>query len=541
MTAAHSNQGSAPHTPKPRLLDRRLDRNAQAVAVLALAGAASALCLWLFFVQPVSLLEFQRQPLLDLYKLTPLDPAARPRVIIGYVILGALYGLGWWAAQRARGRAAWAIVLGSALASSAVLLFLYPFGAADIFDNIMHGRILGVHGANPFQDVARQFPSDPFYLYVAWKRSPSAYGPAWELLAGGVAWLTHETLRVSEALRVSTVIANVLAFKLVGVAFLAGSVGVVAAILRRQAPERALAGVVLLAWNPVVLVETVGQGHNDIAMVFWVLAAAWALTGRRYTLAVLALVMGALVKFLPVLMIPAALAIALRELSTLSARANGSESHSRITHHVSRFTPHLRFLLVTGLAAAAVIAIAYAPFWRGLETLSIERRQGLLTSSLPAAAWAILQSSWGQQPASERISLIAAGMTALFALWQAVRAWQDGEWLSFPRAAFNILMFYLLLTCLWFQNWYAIWPLALAALLPAGFQMRLAVFFSFAALAKPLILEPLWLWQRPIPPKTWRELRLGPAVMLLPWLYVLYTWLQARLPRRRSTPPAATP
>jgi hypothetical protein len=93
-----------------------------------------------------------------------------------------------------------------------------------------------------------------------------------------------------------------------------------------------------------------------------------------------------------------------------------------------------------------------------------------------------------------------------------------------------------LLTCLWFQNWYAIWPLGLAALLPAGFELRLAVLFSFAALAKPLIFEPLWLWQRPLPPKPWRELRLGPAVMLLPWLYVLYAWLQPRLPRRPSIP-----
>ena len=515
------------------------DSNRRAIATLGLVAAASTLSLLVFFVLPFSLLELYDRPLLDLYKLTPSDPAARWRVIAGYAFLGALYWLGWRAAQRARGRAAWAIVLGGALASSIVLLFLYPFGAADIFDNIMHGRILGVYGANPFQDVARQYQGDPFYPYVAWKRSPAAYGPAWELLAGGVAWLVQQTLRVSGTLRVSPIIANVLAFKLVGALFLAGSAGAVAAVLRRQAPERALAGVLLLAWNPVVLVETMGHGHNDIVMVFWVLAAAWALTGRRYTLAILALVLGALVKYLPVLMIPAALAIALRELGAARQSTGTSEAPSRITHHVSRFMPHLRFLLVTGLAAAALVAVAYAPFWRGLETLSIERRQGLLTSSLPAAAWALLQSSWGQQPASQRISLIAAGMTALFALWQAVRAWRDSDWLSFPRAAFNILMFYLLLTCLWFQNWYAIWPLGLAALLPAGFEMRLAVFFSFATLAKPLVFEPLWLWQRPMPSKIWRELRLGPAVMLLPWLYVLYAWLRPRLPRRSRAPRAA--
>ena len=131
--------------------------NRRATATLALVAAASTLSLLVFFVLPFSLLELYDRPLLDLYKLAPTDPAARWRVIAGYAILGALYWLGWRAAQRAQGRAAWGIVLGGALASATVLLFLYPFGAADIFDNIMHGRILGVYGANPFQDVAHQF------------------------------------------------------------------------------------------------------------------------------------------------------------------------------------------------------------------------------------------------------------------------------------------------------------------------------------------------------------------------------------------------
>ncbi len=46
----------------------------------------------------------------------------------------------------------------------------------------------------------------------------------------------------------------------------------IAAILRRLAPDRLLAGVVLFLWNPVVLYETIGQGHNDVAMLFWMAA-----------------------------------------------------------------------------------------------------------------------------------------------------------------------------------------------------------------------------------------------------------------------------
>ncbi len=124
-----------------------------------LAGAAvlSAFVYYLFFVRPFGLLERVDQPLLDLFKLSKTDPQARERLIAGYLILGVLYWLGLRAAQQAHGRAAWGIVLGGALASATILLFLYPFGAADIFDNIMHGRILGVYGGNPFRDVIGQF------------------------------------------------------------------------------------------------------------------------------------------------------------------------------------------------------------------------------------------------------------------------------------------------------------------------------------------------------------------------------------------------
>lgn len=152
-------------------------------AILAGIAALNVLCYWAFFVRPIGLFALYQRPLINLLKLTQTDPALRGRLITGYLILGALYWLGWRTAQRARGRLAWAAVAGGALASAVTLLFVMPIGAADIFDNIMHGRILGVHGANPFLHLPKQFPADPFFFYTAWRGWPSAYGPAWELLA----------------------------------------------------------------------------------------------------------------------------------------------------------------------------------------------------------------------------------------------------------------------------------------------------------------------------------------------------------------------
>ena len=214
--------------------------------------------------------------------------------------------------------------------------------------------------------------------------------------------------------------------------------------------------------------------------------------------------------------------------------AHNTHHASRFTHHASRFAPRLRFLLITGAASVALIVLFYAPFWQGVEILNIKGRQALFTASLPAAAWAALLPSLGKELAGQRVSTIAVALTALFALWQGMQAWRDRSWLSFTRASFHIIMFYLLITCLWFQSWYAVWPLGLAALLPPGHAARLAALFGYVALAKPLAFEPLWLWQRPLPPKAWRELRLGPALMALPLLYALLAWMSERVRREKK-------
>jgi len=202
------------------------------------------------------------------------------------------------------------------------------------------------------------------------------------------------------------------------------------------------------------------------------------------------------------LLLPAAGLIALRELPDLHAR--------------------VRFLAVTVLAAAALIALAYAPFWAGLKTLTIVQREDMFTASLPAALWAWLTPAWGKAAASASLSRLAAGFTVAFALWQGYRAWADHTWRSFPLAAFWVTMFWLQVTCLWFQEWYTIWPVALAAILASDSHLLLALALNVGGVIKSLILVPLWVWRRPQPSQLWWELRLGPAALALPWLSVAW-------------------
>lgn len=456
-----------------------------------MAGTSFLLYL-LAFVYPYNIFELYPYPRLAVYRFAQDDPMVIWRLAAAFVAQGLLYWLGWRAARYAGGRIAWFIVLGGALACGGVLLFIYPFDAADIFDYIMHGRLVSVYGANPFRDMAEQFSQDPFYPYAAWQRAPSFYGPAWELVGTAITWLTGDGI-----------IANVLAFKLVAGLFLAASAGLVALILRQAAPERALAGVTFLAWNPVILYVTLGNGHNDILIALCLLATVWALLRRHYTLAILALVLGALFKFIPALLLPAAGLIALRDLPDPRSR--------------------LRFLVVTACASLALFVLAYGPFWYGIEILDMSRRARLFTASLPAMLYTWLQPRLGQQQAGAVVSLAAISLTVLFALWQSWRAWRDPAWFSFSYAALKILLFYLLLTCAWFQQWYAVWPLGLAALLPPGPAVNLALILGgYTVLSKQIIFGPLIFRLHPFPP-AWREIWFAPTVLGLPWLYAFFS------------------
>jgi hypothetical protein len=483
-----------------------------ALRILAICAAGSVLLYGLLFVTTANLLAWYTQPLLDLLKILQEEPMAQWRLAFGFTLLSGLYLLGWQALSHIhtpeKTRIAWRIIIGASVLSGLILLYMYPFDAADIFDNILHGRIRGVYGGNPFHELIAQYARDPFYAYAAWRYAPSAYGPAWELLTGLVARFSG-----------SGIVANIIGFKLLPGVFVALSGSVIADFLNQAAPERAPIAVWLMVMNPIVLYETLGNGHNDIAMAFWIIAAVWMLYLGRYTRAVLFLVVGGLFKYIPLLLVPAAAWVALCNLKTNRERVH--------------------FLILTGLLCSVVTVIVFAPFWDGWSTLSIARRETMFTTSLPSILYQFSIPLLGQAQAAAWISRAALLLTAAFALWEAWRAGEEHSWVSFTRASLNILIFYLLLTCLWYQQWYPVWLVGLAALLPAGLDQGLGLWLGFAALTKPLVFGPLVFLQRPPDPTNWLELRLSVGVMTLAWLGAWWVlWQKRRMHVRPTERPA---
>jgi hypothetical protein len=214
-----------------------------------------------------------------------------------------------------------------------------------------------------------------------------------------------------------------------------------------------------------------------------------------------------------------------------------------------------RFIFITIAACGFLFTALNGPYWQGGDPFKLMRRSSLFTTSLPAFVQAQLEPALGKTQSEGIVALAALILTAIFTMlltWRAWRAFSKGKpdplrsdqdkkptW-SFPVQMWGWqLMFYLLFTCLWFQPWYVIWPLSLAALLPEGALGRLVVMVSGLASFKSLLFILLLPSDGTLPPKSWREAILGPVILGLGWVYATYLgaknmW-QRRMPTRRET------
>jgi hypothetical protein len=143
-----------------------------------------------------------------------------------------------------------------------------------------------------------------------------------------------------------------------------------------------------------------------------------------------------------------------------------------------------------------------------------------------------------------RIALLLTGLAVLAAAaWVAghgVRAGREARggsevrgvdkreapWLRVAQASTVVILFYLLVTCLWFQSWYTLWPLSLAVLLPEGPLATAAVLLTVTGIWKPIYFD-LILNRGALPPRVQRELVLGPMVLGVDWLFAVVALARA--------------
>ncbi len=517
-------------------------------------AGVSALVYLLIFGLPFPLSQhYSTIPPVDYAKLTDYSIGG----VVSYVVgLAILFGLYLWALRLVMPKSGEAstlaiggrfvIVTGAALAM--LLLFSYPVDAIDVFVYAIYTRGWGLYGLNPLATAPAQFPgNDPWVgLAAEWASAPSPYGPVWQVLSLGAYFAgSGDFLRQVYALKILMILAYL------------GCAVLIYLILKQRQHDWAVAGTIAFAWNPLVLLEVAQNGHNDIVMIFFLLAAVWALVhsssrdphpstpqrahaernemkskharcsahalsdakhrGRAgrdalYPLLVcLFLAMSILTKFITIVVVPFFL---------LALFSRGQRWPDRFAR-----------LIGSGLLIGALVVIGMLPLWPGWETWALVQGADSAGRSILALLILSVKDIVGLETAFPAARLFLWGVFALiygYGLWRVIdiirRASSNRrEVIEQTIASSFLTLFWLLLLVMpLFHAWYIVWSFPLAVLLlPQRRALAASIVFSMSALLVVPYFETIRVWVPVLLQQPALGHLIGVSVMAVPPIVVL--------------------
>lgn len=231
----------------------------------------------------------------------------------------------------------------------------------DILVYASYSRVLTAYHANPYFIPIAAYPHDPFTPVDYWRKAVSAYGPLWMLICAFWGWL----LSPEPAIYVVGFRAFALAIHLLNTWLVGRTLQTM-----KRSPQTVTLGMLLYAWNPLVLLESSLGGHNDVFMLTFVLAGillavqaeqrGQALRVRGYVPVIITLTLAALVKFTALPIVGAYLLfLGCKALQPATAGAQHNWAKAIYT------------LLWSALAALLVTLLFYGPFWLGHSVVTI--------------------------------------------------------------------------------------------------------------------------------------------------------------------------
>ncbi len=383
--------------------------------------------------------------------------------VVATAALFALYVLALQETRRLSPRRALPPVFACGAGLAAVTTAMYPVTAIDNFIYFVSARLLTVYHVNPMTSYPQDFAdNDPFMRFAgSWQDDLSPYGPLWNLIAVPISLLAGDRPGVA-----------VFGFKVLGALCLLAGGWVISRTLWRARPADAAWGALFYLWNPLVLWEAVGNGHNDAVLMLPVLLAFYAWTKGRDALVIPLLLVAGLIKFATLPVIPLA-AVALW-------RRDGDWSRRRDLV--------LNSTMLSGLA----LLVGFFPFY-DLEAVRriLMIQDTMILHSPTQLTISLLQERYGFEEVRGRTRDIAqAALVATLAV-QGVMVWRRPRLL--PRAAFDF-MCVVLLVASWVRPWYGIWIMALAGLLPPGWPARRAIAWSVGGLSLYALMIWIWHW-----------------------------------------------
>jgi alpha-1,6-mannosyltransferase len=407
-----------------------------------------------------------------------------------------------------------------------VTLFAMPgLYTTDMFSYVMYSHIAGVLRVNPYTSMPSNFPDVRIFHWIhpLWHNAPSIYGPAWIDL----------TVPLARAVAHSSEVDKVLAYKaLVNVGHLLG-VACLAYVVHRVRPGHVLEAVVMYAWNPLVVFEFGGNGHNDAVMVAVMLfGLALYVTAARWT-GIVTLAISMLLKMTSLFLIPFYAMAWARDQQTW-----------------------LRFFGVGILSVASVVLVIvafYFPWWNGPETIApiVAWSQGpmfnnytpdILAYELTRRQLAEAQTFVDPALALERWrDTIKTVARIFFIAWCSVELWRVRGALGIAGAGARAMMVFLLAVNTWVLPWYFTWPLALAVVL--GWQSTTTKVLIGLSLSSTTVMYYHHFWHPYMSDTTYllylAPLAIAPVAWGVSWTSRGWRALRRKIARRTDAGPDA--
>jgi hypothetical protein len=183
--------------------------------------------------------------------------------------------------------------------------------------------------------------------------------------------------------------------------------------------------------NPLLLVWTVGGAHNDVLMLLLMLAGVSLALGAREALGGAALLAAAAIKVTGGVALPLLLLASQRRTRVVAG---------------------------AGAAGAVIFAVAVVAFPGhplGFIDVLNEQRRLVGFNSVPTQ----VAQLFGLPNVTNDVRLVATVALVASLVWIAFRVWRGAEWV----AACGWALVAFMVTTTWFLAWYAVWPLAFAA------------------------------------------------------------------------------
>ncbi len=169
-----------------------------------------------------------------------------------------------------------------------MLFFSYPAMLSyDIFNYITTAKVTFFYMENPYVVMPIEFIAEPFLSYTHAANKIAQYGPMWIILTG-----------IPYFLSFGTVLVMLYGFKIfVGIFY-------IATIVLLWKMTKNLFSIVLFALNPLIVIETLVSGHNDIVMMFFALLSFYLLKKKAIALGSVALIISVCIKYATIFLLP---------------------------------------------------------------------------------------------------------------------------------------------------------------------------------------------------------------------------------------------